>query len=300
MKARGGTKKIGPPYPGQPLLDRTERRERDMGKFYEYKVREGAQSAPAKLLALVRRGSRVLEIGCSTGSQTRVLSNELGCKVVAIEIDPEAAEHARPYCQHLLVGSIESIKAADLAFGEPYDVVICADVLEHLLDPRVALEKVRPLISPNGCLLASIPNVTHSALVFEMMNGRFEYRDYGLLDATHIRFFDRYGVLRLFEDSGYFVEKLDRVVIAPEKTEFRVVPADDADRFVLDYMTRRNPDGDTFQFIVRAIPASTPSHAKSALEFRLTPRQHLSLRYERCCRGVNRNLNGSSVARGIE
>jgi len=237
-----------------------------MGKFYEYRVREGAESAPAKLLALVGKGSRVLEIGCSTGSQTRVLANELGCQVVAIEIDPEAAEHARPYCQHLVVGSIESLNAAELAPGEPYDVVICADVLEHLLDPRLALEKVRPLISSNGCLLASIPNVTHSALVFEMMNGRFKYRDYGLLDTTHIRFFDRSAVLRLFEDAGYFVEKLDRVVIPPEKTEFRVVPADDADRFVLNYMDRRNPDSDTFQFIIRAIPAVTLDHSKSALE----------------------------------
>jgi 2-polyprenyl-3-methyl-5-hydroxy-6-metoxy-1,4-benzoquinol methylase len=237
-----------------------------MGKFYDYKVREGAESAPAKLLALVGRGSKVLEIGCSTGSQTRVLSNELGCKVVAIEIDPEAAEHARPYCEHLIVGSIESVNAAELAVGEPYDVVICADVLEHLLDPRLALEKVRPLISSNGCLLASIPNVTHCALVFEMMNGRFEYRDYGLLDATHVRFFDRHGVLRLFEDSGYFVEKVDRVVTSPAKTEFHVVPADSADHFVLDYMSRRNPDSDTFQFIVRAVPTTTPNQSKSALE----------------------------------
>jgi 2-polyprenyl-3-methyl-5-hydroxy-6-metoxy-1,4-benzoquinol methylase len=238
-----------------------------MRKFYEYKVRERAESAPAKLLALAGRGSRVLEIGCSIGSQTRVLSSELGCQVVAIEIDPEAAEHARPYCQHLIVGSIESVNAADLAAGEPYDVVICADVLEHLLDPRLALEKVRPLISPNGCLLASIPNVTHSALVFEMMNGRFEYRDYGLLDTTHIRFFDRYGVLRFFEDSGYFVETLDRVMMSPAETEFHVVPADYADRFVLNYMSRRKPDSDTFQFIVRAMPAATPNQSKSALEF---------------------------------
>jgi hypothetical protein len=128
------------------------------------------------------------------------------------------------------------------------------------------LEKVRPLIAPGGCLLASIPNVTHAALVFEMMNGRFEYRDFGLLDATHIRFFDRCAVLTLFEEAGYFVEEIDRVVVPPAKTEFHVEPASDADRFVLDYMQRRNPDSDTFQFIVQAVPAKTFGESKSSLE----------------------------------
>ena len=165
-----------------------------------------------------------------------------------------------------MIGNIESIAADELAVGKPYDIVLFADVLEHLFNPRSALEKVRPLIASSGCLLASIPNVTHAALVFEMMNGRFEYRDFGLLDATHIRFFDRFAVLRLFEDSGYFVEEIDRVVIPPAKTEFRVDPSSDADRFVLDYMQHRNPDSDTFQFIVRAVPAMTPGESKSSLE----------------------------------
>src|SRR2546422_6811471 len=142
-----------------------------MGKLYDYRVRAGAGNAPAMLLSLIGRDRRVLEIGCSSGSQTRVLASELGCQVFAIEIDPEAAELARPYCKHLVIGNIESVTRDELAAGEPYDVVLCADVLEHLLNPRLALEKVRSLIASDGFLLASIPNVTHSALVFEMMTG---------------------------------------------------------------------------------------------------------------------------------
>jgi O-antigen biosynthesis protein len=237
-----------------------------MGKFYEYEIRAGAQTAPSMLLSMIGRGRRVLEIGCASGSQTRILSTELDCEVYAIEIEPEAAERARPHCKHLVVGNIETVGRDELAAGEPYDVVLCADVLEHLVSPRSALEKVRPLIASGGYLLASIPNVTHSALVFEMMSGRFEYRDTGLLDATHLRFFDRHGVLKLFEESGFFVESVDCVVIPPAKTEFRIEPADSADRFVLNYMRRRNPDSDTLQFIVRAVPATTPSESKSALE----------------------------------
>jgi len=215
-------------------------------------------------LRMVGTKRRVLEIGCSSGSQTRSLSGDLECQVVAVEIDPVAAERARPYCERLIVGSIESLSTEDLSSGGAYDVVLFADVLEHLRDPRAALEKVRALISPNGCVLASIPNVTHSALVFEMMNGRFEYRDYGLLDATHIRFFDRVGVLRLFEEAGYVVEDTDCVTVPPDQTEFRVQPADDDDRFVLNYMRRRNPDSETFQFIVRAVPGIAGIDSKGA------------------------------------
>ena len=237
-----------------------------MSKLYEYRIAHDEESAPAKLLRRVRRGSRVLEIGCSSGSQTRVLSKELGCQVFAVEIDPAAAELARPYCHHLVIGNIESVTTEELAAGQPYDFVIFADVLEHLYSPGLALEKVRPLIAPDGCLLASIPNVTHAALVFEMMNGRFEYREYGLLDATHIRFFDRYSALHLIEESGYFVEDVDRIVVPPGRTEFRVDPCSDADRFVLRYIRERNSDSDTFQFIIRAVPAITPSESKGALE----------------------------------
>jgi 2-polyprenyl-3-methyl-5-hydroxy-6-metoxy-1,4-benzoquinol methylase len=236
-----------------------------MGKLYQYKIDGERQPGPAMLVQLVGKGRRVLEIGCSSGSQTRVLSKDFDCEVIAVEVDPDAAELARPYCRHLIVGNIESLKVDELALGKPYDVVMFADVLEHLYDPKAVLKKVRPLIAQGGCVLASIPNVTHAALVFEMMNGRFEYRDFGLLDATHIRFFDYHGVLRLFEDSGYIVDEVDRVTISPDKTEFRVEPHDDADRFVLDYMRRRNHDSETFQFIVRAVPGDAGDASRSAL-----------------------------------
>ncbi len=243
-----------------------------MGKLYRYEVDDAREDAPAKLMRLVGTGKTVLEVGCSSGSQSRTLSERLGCRVYAVEIDPQAAEHARPHCAQIVVGSIETMDAEALASGAPYDVVLFADVLEHLHDPLAAIEKVRPLLAPGGCVLASIPNVTHAALVFEMMQGRFEYRDYGLLDATHLRFFDRAGVLRLFEKARFHIDHLDTVQVRPADTEFATRPGGDADQAVFDYMRRRNPDSETFQFIVKAYPAATEIDAASAL---LASRRHV-------------------------
>ncbi len=236
-----------------------------MGKLYQYEVDEQRDNAPTKLMRLVGKNKKVLEIGSSSGSQTRTMTEKLGCTVHAVEIDPNAAEHARPYCASMIVGSVESMTTEDLAAGAPYDVILFADVLEHLYDPRAAIEKVRPLLAPGGYLLVSIPNVTHSALVFEMMQGRFEYRDYGLLDSTHIRFFDRMAVLKLFEQAQYHIDHLEPVVVKPADTEFATQLASESDQAMFDYMRRRNPDSDTFQFVVRAYPVSTELESLSAL-----------------------------------
>jgi SAM-dependent methyltransferase len=152
-----------------------------------------------------------------------------------------------------------------LGGGRPYDVIVFADVLEHLVDPRSVLRKVRSLLAPDGFVVASIPNVTHQSLVFELMNGRFEYRDFGLLDATHIRFFDYLGVLRLFEETGYVVETIERVSVPPSQTEFATEAVDDDDRFVLGYRKRRNPDSETFQFVVRAFPSEVDAGSEAGL-----------------------------------
>src|SRR5664279_998255 len=114
-----------------------------MTKLYDYKIAADGRGAPARLLRLVGTNRHVLEIGCSSGSQTRVLSSDLKCQVVAVEIDPVAAERARPFCEKLIVGSIESLSTESLSSSKDYDFVLFADVLEHLRDPRSALEKVR-------------------------------------------------------------------------------------------------------------------------------------------------------------
>ena len=115
-------------------------------KKYEYHVSANDKSHAARLIQMVGRAKRVLEIGCASGSQTRAMVEDMGCSVVGVEIDPVAAERARPYCSKLVVGNLETIDLAGTVGEDKFDVVMFADVLEHLRDPAAALQKCGDLL----------------------------------------------------------------------------------------------------------------------------------------------------------
>ena len=166
---------------------------------------------------MIGSGKSVLEVGCASGVQTRLFKERLGCKVTGIELDASAAEDARPFCEKLIIGNIETLEISKSLSSERFDTVVFADVLEHLYTPANALEKVRPFIKSGGDLIASVPNITHASICWEIAHGRFNYRKYGLLDNTHIRFFTKRTLSELFEAAGYRILSLDRVIKLPMK-----------------------------------------------------------------------------------
>lgn len=232
-------------------------------KKYSYTLDLESQRAPAQMLRLIGEGKRVLEIGCSTGSQTRILRNNLNCQVTGIEIDPVAAEEARQYCDRLIVGDIEKIEINELFENDKFDVITFGDVLEHLRDPRFALEKTRQLLTETGYVVASVPNIAHASIAFELCNGRFDYQTTGLLDDTHIRFFTKRTITRTFEDAGFIVTRLQRSEVKPEHTEFKTKPSSNEERAVLNYMINNNQESLTYQFIVQATPLSATSRCQT-------------------------------------
>jgi len=151
---------------------------------------------------------RVLEFGCGAGATLAYLKRTGLCRWTAgIELHPEAATRARGQVDLVLEGSIEQL---DLPF-EPgsFDVILCLDVLEHLVDPWRVLTAVKELLAPNGVVIASIPNIRHASVVLPLLlRGRWDYADAGLLDRTHLRFFTRRTALELFVSTGYRVERV--------------------------------------------------------------------------------------------
>jgi SAM-dependent methyltransferase len=221
-------------------------------KKYQYTVPTDSGHVAHKILAFVPHGSRVLEIGCSSGSQTRLLKNTLDCRITGIEIDAAAAEDAREFCERLIIGDIENLNLTEDFSGQSFDVIILSDVLEHLKYPGDTLMKLRPLLGQSGILLASIPNIAHAAICWELAHGRFDYRDYGLLDDTHIRFFTKKSITRLFEKSGYYISAWDRSIKRPQNTEFEVRPLSVEENAFLAWIEEQNPEADTYQFVVKA------------------------------------------------
>lgn len=221
-------------------------------KKYTHDVTLDLNTTAGIIFNLVGKNKDVLEIGCASGVQSRILKELLGCRVIGVEINAEAAEEARQYCEKVYTGNIEQLDLASLAEGREFDVVLCADVLEHLLTPVKMLEKVKEILKDDGYVVASVPNVVHASVVFQMAKGVFEYTDYGLLDDSHIRFFTQKTICETFFKAGLRVENLERVLCTPTSTELNVAIRTRQDRKMMQYILENNPESLTYQYVLKA------------------------------------------------
>jgi 2-polyprenyl-3-methyl-5-hydroxy-6-metoxy-1,4-benzoquinol methylase len=103
-----------------------------------------------------------------------------------------------------------------LDFGADFDVVVAADVLEHVAHPEQLVAAIRNWVRPGGLLLASVPNVANIAVRTSLLFGRFRYADRGILDQTHLRFFTRATATELIENAGFRIERVAPTAIPAE------------------------------------------------------------------------------------
>jgi SAM-dependent methyltransferase len=206
-------------------------------------------NAHAYQLRLVGRDKDVLELGCAAGHMTRALK-EQGCRVVAIDVDADAVRFAGEFADRALVEDIGADPPLT-SLDERFDVVLAGDVLEHLPDPGRLLDRCRTLLRPDGYLVLSVPNVAHVDLRLALLQGYWDYRDWGLLDRTHLRLFTRRSLDRLLRDSGYVPVELFRVVRPVGTTEIEV----DMHRVSPDVLdiALADPEAETYQFVMRAV-----------------------------------------------
>lgn len=113
------------------------------------------------------------------------------CVIDCVEINEADAKIAEEYCTKMLVGDVELIDFAILQTWGTYDYIIFADVLEHLKNPELVLEKCKILLKENGEILSSIPNVAHASIVLNLLDGKFQYQKIGLLDNTHLKLYTK-------------------------------------------------------------------------------------------------------------
>ncbi|WP_445152737.1 class I SAM-dependent methyltransferase [Baekduia sp. Peel2402] len=223
------------------------------GPYAALVAQHGLSESHRLVLDEVPPGSRVLDVGCATGYLAAELTKR-GCTVDGVEFDPVAAEQARKpgRCREVVVGDLEAPltrEAVEAMVGTRPDVVVCADVLEHLRDPWSTLAWLHTLLPAGGRAVISVPNIAHWTARRALLRGRFDYADFGLFDRTHLRFFTRASAAELARRAGFAVLR-ERPAGAPLPLESRVP----ALRAVRDRCVRRYPEAFALQFVLVLSP----------------------------------------------
>lgn len=170
-----------------------------------YPRKWGARSSHHLVLALVGEGEgrRVLDIGCAQG---HLLGELKAGGWDCIGIDADSADVATCIARGLDVVELDITTDFPTSLGT-YDLVVLADVLEHLPDPVRVLRRVHSLLNPGARIVVSVPNVAHVSVRAQLLFGRFRYSARGILDRTHLRFFTQRTALELLTDSGFAVNQ---------------------------------------------------------------------------------------------
>lgn len=168
--------------------------------YYQYERPE--------VLALVPLGARsILDVGCAAGRLGHALKlRNPACRVIGVEAEAGPAADAASLLDQVILGDVETTELP-LADGS-FDCLIYADVLEHLKDPIAVLRSHLPLLKPNGVVVGSIPNVRHHSVITQLLQGRWDYTDQGLLDRAHLRFFTRATMVEMLSTAGLVVNDL--------------------------------------------------------------------------------------------
>jgi hemophore-related protein len=150
---------------------------------------------------------RVLELGCAEGVFAATVKERTGAEVWGIECDPQAAERARAVIDRVLVGYADE-QIAELP-DTYFDAIVCNDILEHLVNPDATLTRLRPKLKPEGVVVASIPNIRYlPALSKVVFRKDFPQDDCGVFDRTHLRFYTRKSIVRLFDTAGFTMRRM--------------------------------------------------------------------------------------------
>ncbi len=156
------------------------------------------QSDRSEMLELVPASTNsLLDVGGGEGGFALGFARRRDRPAALAEPDHAAATRAR---ERGLEVHCTAFEALDESLS--FDCISFLDVLEHLADPLAALLKARRMLNPGGTIVMSAPNVGHWSVVWDLLEGHFDYQPVGILCTTHLRFFSRHGLERLIDEAG--------------------------------------------------------------------------------------------------
>lgn len=153
-----------------------------------------------------RKFESLLDIGCGEKEFGFLAKKKFNINYVeGVEINNEVALKASLKLDKVFIGDITEYLKKSSNINK-FDVIVFGDVLEHLIDPWLVLKQIKKILSENGIVIASIPNLSIDAIKYIIFD-KWLYTDAGLLDRTHLRFFTRATIYEMFESAGYTIIK---------------------------------------------------------------------------------------------
>lgn len=157
------------------------------------------------LFRYIEKGENtILEFGCSEGRTGEALKKEgLAGYYVGADIHQPSVDIASTFLDEAICANLDDFDFSKLGSNR-FDYVICGDVLEHLYEPWDTVSNIHDLIKPGGKLIITLPNTRHYSVSLSLLfKGNWDYRDAGILDRTHIRFFTKKTAMKLFTKEQY-------------------------------------------------------------------------------------------------
>jgi predicted TPR repeat methyltransferase len=171
-----------------------------MPNVYTFKDFEG--SSHRILIDLIRRyarrGGTLLDLGAAGGELGYELRDHFGRRI-GFEFDTDRMAELRGRFDHIVIADLETVTRLPAGL----DAIVLADILEHLRDPASLLGLVREALASEGRLFVSVPNIANITVRIGLLFGIFEYRERGILDETHLRFYTMRAIKRQMERAGF-------------------------------------------------------------------------------------------------
>ncbi len=216
---------------------------------YDFEMDLSETTSTGIIAKKIKRGMTVLEFGCSYGRMTRYMKEVMDCDVYIVEYDREAYENAIKYAKDGICGDILQYEWREKYKDIRFDVIIFADVLEHLSEPAKVLDSTRNLLKKDGRIFVSVPNVTHNDIVLKATMERFDYTDIGLLDETHLHFWGLNNLEDLAKSSNLYIEKIEATYQKTGFTEQFIDSELEASNLLLNILKERKC-GEVYQFLI--------------------------------------------------
>jgi 2-polyprenyl-3-methyl-5-hydroxy-6-metoxy-1,4-benzoquinol methylase len=233
-----------------------------MPNVYPFKDFEG--SSHRILIEMIRRhartGGTLLDLGAAGGELTAAVRDHFS-RTIGFEFDADCLPLLTTRVEHAVIADLERLKR----LPSNIDAIVLADVLEHLRSPRAALDLVHDALEPDGYIFVSVPNIANITVRLGLLFGIFEYRDRGILDHTHLRFYTARTIRREIESAGFRIVETagSSVPIRLIIGTFTPEPLLRIGERLLTWMTRLWRGLFAYQIILVATPSPAPPVSQS-------------------------------------